>query len=179
MATELYGERIGDNAIRFQRVLPGPIDRVWAYLTESDTRATWLAAGETELEPGGKVEMIFRNKDLSAQADDPPPAKYADMPDCVSFCGRVIECDPPQLLVHSWESSEENTEVRYELSEQADGKVLLTLTHTRLDDREERLGVAAGWHTHLDILVDVMDGREPQPFWREHTRLEAHYTSVV
>jgi uncharacterized protein YndB with AHSA1/START domain len=32
-------------AIRFERLLPGPIERVWAYITDSSKRATWLAEG--------------------------------------------------------------------------------------------------------------------------------------
>jgi len=35
---------IKPSTIRFERLLPGPVERVWAYLTESKKRATWLAA---------------------------------------------------------------------------------------------------------------------------------------
>jgi hypothetical protein len=35
--------------------------------------------------------------------------------------------------------------------------------------------VAGGWHTHLGILVDHLNGRTPQPFWTTHARLEAEY----
>ena len=38
-----------------------------------------------------------------------------------------------------------------------------------------RLRVCGGWHTHLDILVDVLEGREPKAFWKTHTALEAEY----
>ena len=38
-----YGTLIGNNSIRFERLLPGPIERVWAYLVEPDKRALWLA----------------------------------------------------------------------------------------------------------------------------------------
>ena len=30
--------------VRIERILPGPVERVWAYLTESDKRKKWLAA---------------------------------------------------------------------------------------------------------------------------------------
>ena len=43
---------------RLERLLPGPIERVWAYVTESDKRATWLAGGEMELRVGGKVHAV-------------------------------------------------------------------------------------------------------------------------
>lgn len=35
-----YGMIIEPGTLRIQRLLPGPIERVWAYLTESDKRAT-------------------------------------------------------------------------------------------------------------------------------------------
>ena len=44
---ENYGEMLDDTTIRFERMLPGPIERVWEYITESDKRAKWLCAGDT------------------------------------------------------------------------------------------------------------------------------------
>ena len=44
-----YGVVIAPNTIRFERLLPGPIERVWAYLTESEKRAKWLASGAMDL----------------------------------------------------------------------------------------------------------------------------------
>ena len=58
------------STIRLERLLPGPVERVWAYLTESKKRATWLAAGEFDLRVGGKVELHFQNSKLS---DDVAP----------------------------------------------------------------------------------------------------------
>ena len=50
-----YGMIIEPGTLRIQRLLPGPIERVWAYLTESDKRATWLAAGAMTLENGAPL----------------------------------------------------------------------------------------------------------------------------
>ena len=44
----------------FVRQLPGPIERVWAFLTEPGKRARWLAGGPMELRVGGRVELQFR-----------------------------------------------------------------------------------------------------------------------
>ena len=38
-----YGVVAELRALRFERLLPGPIERVWAYLTESEMRAKWLS----------------------------------------------------------------------------------------------------------------------------------------
>jgi len=52
---------------------------------------------------------------------------------------------------------------------------LLVVTHRRLADHDAIISVAAGWHTHLDILLDRLEDREPAGFWATHTRLEAEY----
>ena len=96
-----YGVMLDESSVRFERLLPGPIERVWAFLTEGDKRARWLCGGETELEPGGHVDMHFHNASLS-QNDAGPPPKYADMPEKLSFAGTVVRCDPPRLLTYTW-----------------------------------------------------------------------------
>ena len=40
--------------VKVERLLPGPVERAWAYIVESDKRAKWLAAGEFDLRIGGK-----------------------------------------------------------------------------------------------------------------------------
>jgi uncharacterized protein YndB with AHSA1/START domain len=169
-----YGERIDDTTVRFERLLPGPIERVWEYLTDGDKRATWLCGGETELRVGGKVEMHFHNASLSTEPDIDPPAKYSDMPEKVSYTGTVTQCDPPRLLAFNWDVDDEPSEVRYELEEAGD-RVRLVLTHRKLASRDEVISASGGWHTHLDILEDVLSGREPKAFWKTHTPLEAEY----
>jgi uncharacterized protein YndB with AHSA1/START domain len=169
-----FGVLIDDNTVQFRRLLPGPIDRVWRYLTESEKRATWLAAGDTELRGGGSVELKFHNAGLSPQPDDPPPAKYKDLPEFMTFTGEVTRCEPPRLVSHTWLGDDEISEVTYELHGQGD-QVVMTLTHTRLVSRSMLTSVCSGWHTHLDILAEVMGDMEPGPFWRRHTVLEAAY----
>ena len=169
-----YGERLDESTVRFERLLPGPIERVWEYLTASDKRATWLAAGVTELEVGGKVEMHFHNASLSSRPDVPPPEKYRDLPEQMSFGGTVTRCEPPRLLAYTWDFENEHSEVCYELEQRGD-KVRLVLTHRNLASEDEILSVSGGWHTHLDILADVLEGREPRAFWKAHTANEAEY----
>ena len=47
-----YGVLAEPATLKIQRRLPGPIERVWAYLTESDLRRQWLAAGQMEMKVG-------------------------------------------------------------------------------------------------------------------------------
>lgn len=173
-----YGELLAPDTVRFQRLLPGDLDTVWRYLVDGEMRRKWLAAGDTEERVGGRVDLHFHNASLSSLPDDPPPEKYRDMPERPSYHGEVTACTPKTLLAHTWVGEDgENSEVTYELEQRDDG-VLLTLTHRRLTD-EMRTGVLGGWHTHLDILADVLAGEEPKPFWRTHTALEAEYEDRI
>lgn len=60
-----YGTFTSEAEVRFQRLLPGPIETVWEYLTDSEKRGTWLAKGTMELKVGGKVELNFLHSSLS------------------------------------------------------------------------------------------------------------------
>lgn len=172
-----HGILTSPDTIRFERLLPGPIERVWAHLVDSGKRALWLAGGPMPLAPGGDVELAFRNAELS-RGDDPAPEKYRDYANSGEVFGQVTACEPPRLLAFTWsdmpgEPEAEDSEVRFELETQGE-QVRLTLTHTRLLSNE-LLSVAGGWHAHLGILDDTLSGRDARPFWRTHTRLEAEY----
>ena len=49
------------------------------------------------------------------------------------------------------------------------------MIHRRLPDRETLLNVSAGWHMHLDLLVALARGEEPEPFWDGWSRLQKEY----
>ena len=59
-----FGALTDPGTLKIQRLLPGPIERVWAYLTESDLRRQWLAAGQMEMKVGAPVELVWRNDEL-------------------------------------------------------------------------------------------------------------------
>jgi uncharacterized protein YndB with AHSA1/START domain len=156
-----------------RRVLPGPIERVWAYLTESEKRGRWLASGPMELHVGGRVELNFRNAELTPHAE-PTPEKYKGRGECASVHGRITRCDAPRLLSYTWGGPSGESEVTFELTPQGED-VMLVLTHRRLGNRGAMVSVAGGWHTHLGILLDQLEGREPRPFWSTFEPLEAEY----
>jgi uncharacterized protein YndB with AHSA1/START domain len=169
-----YGELLDESTGRFERLLPGPIERVWSYLTESDKRARWLCGGDVESTVGGRVDMHFHNMSLSSDEDIPRPEKYRDMPEKMSFAGKVTRCEPPYVLAHTWEFGEESSEVCYELTKQGD-RVKLVLTHRRLETADTVLSVSGGWHTHLNVLVDVLCGDKPRPFYKMQMQYESDY----
>ena len=162
------------DTVRIERLLPGPIERIWAYLTEDQKRRQWMAAGPIELTTGGTVCHLFDNSKLTDR-DDRPPAKYAAHAGPVESRGTITACEPPRLLSYTWaEETGVPSKVRFDLTEQGN-KVLLVVTHSRISSHDMMLSFAAGWHTHLDILADRLNDREPSPFWPKHTALEAEY----
>lgn len=168
-----YGVVLEPTTVRFERVLPGPIERVWAFLTESEKRGRWLASDPMDLHEGGRVDLRFRHADLSP-TKEPTPERFKHMEDGDSLSGRITRCDPPRLLSYTWGEKPDDSEVTFELTPREE-EVLLVLTHRRLRDRREMVGVAGGWHTHLAILADNLQGLEPRPFWSTHARIDQEY----
>jgi uncharacterized protein YndB with AHSA1/START domain len=165
------------DAIRLERIVAGPIERVWSYLTEGDKRGTWLASGEMELLVGGRVEHVFRTSDLTRP--ETPRAKYWTRTGETRMRGFMVGCDPPRLLAYTWAGmATRDSEVSFELSSLGES-VLLVLTHRRLATRDDMVGVAGGWHTHLDMLCDRLAGRTPPPFCATYRRLEAEYEQRI
>lgn len=167
-----YGIRTAPDTVRVERLLPGPIERVWQYLTDGRLRAQWLAGGDMEPRIGGHVDLQFHNSALTGN-DDPPPAKYARYDDA-RMGGTITDYDPPRLLAYTWGEGDDASHVRFELGVRGE-QVQLVVTHSRLGSRDGMLSVAAGWHAHLDILRDRMTGHAPDGLWRAHARLEAEY----
>lgn len=162
-----YGVLTEPATLTIRRLLPGPIERIWAYLTDGELRRQWLAGGRMEMNVGAPFEFVWRNDELT----DPPGQRPAGFSDEFRMQSRITECDPPRRLSFTWEGS---GDVTFELERQ-DDEVLLTVIHRRLPDRATRLGVAAGWHVHLDILVARATGEEPEPFWDGWSQLRQEY----
>jgi uncharacterized protein YndB with AHSA1/START domain len=164
---EAYGVLTEPATLKIQRLLPGPIERVWAYLTESDLRRQWLAAGQMEMKVSAPFELVWRNDELT----DPPGQRPPSFPDEHRMQSRIVELNPPRKLAIAWGST---GGVSFDL-EPMGNDVLLTLIHRRLPDRSTVLNVGAGWHMHLDILVARARGQEPEPFWDGWSRLKKEY----
>ena len=168
-----YGIVTESGAVRFERLLPAPPERVWDYLTDSDLRRRWFAGGDMALRPGGELTLFFRNSELSP-ADEDVPEKFRKYEGFESK-GRVLRAEPPRLLVFEWfEESGPPTEVEFALERRGE-QTLLTLTHRRLASRDAMVDVSGGWHLHLDVLEDVLAGRSLRPFWARQGGLEAAY----
>lgn len=164
---DAYGALIEPTTLKIERLLPGPIERVWKYLTQSESRRQWLAAGEMELKADAPFEFVWRNDELT----DPPGQRPSGFGDEHRMQSRITAFDPPHKLAFTWQGS---GEVSFEMEPQGDA-VLLTVIHRRLPNRATLLRVAAGWHMHLDLLADRTSGKRSEPFWDGWSRLAKEY----
>jgi uncharacterized protein YndB with AHSA1/START domain len=125
--------------VRFTRYYDAAPHDVWAALTEPESLARWLApTGNIDLSPGGPFE-------LRLQEDE-------------TLVARVRAVTPPRLLELEWvDPGEEPSVVRFELSRDGDGTVLV-LDHRRID---ARIGMRymARWWPHLERLDSVVGRR--------------------
>ena len=160
-------------SVRLERLLPGPIERVWAYLTEADKRATWFAGGTFDLRVGGRAELHFDHSNISSEkTPDEYKSKKSD------WSETITRVEPPRLLSYTFGPAGPESEVTFELETR--GKdVLLVITHRRIVDRKTMVGVAGGWDAHVGILSDRLNGVEPRPFWTTHARLKREYEAKL
>lgn len=160
------GVFIDRSTVRFERLLPGPIERVWDYLTKSEFLETWLASAKADLRPGGEITLAFTFSALDECSD--------------SVCRGVIqECEPPHLFAYTWREfdaagrEKPASLVRFELSVEG-GDVRLILNHRKLAPAEI-VGFGAGWDSHLNYLAARLSGRPVKPFAEIFAAAMKHY----
>ena len=163
----IRGTLTDGNTLRIQRRLPGPIERVWSYLTDSDLRRQWLASGTMALEPGASFELIWRNDELSGSAAERPEGFSAESRATCQF----VEVEPPRRMRYIWPGA---GEVSIEL-EAMGSEVMLTLTHRQLVGERLILNVCAGWHSHLALLVAQVEGTARPSLWSTWKLLRKDY----
>jgi uncharacterized protein YndB with AHSA1/START domain len=137
------GQELRVPAIRFERLLPGPAEKVWEHLTLPHKLAGWYGQ-DSEIEPreGGRVQLLGGH-----------------------IRGVVTQWKPPRKLIYTWnvfapgetESPYPESYLCFELAPRQD-RVLLTLFHVPVLERFEKQN-AMGWHTFLDMLAAALEGR--------------------
>ena len=138
----MHGQIIADGdryQVRFERLYPRPIDKVFAALTVPERLAAWLGAAEIEPRTGGRFVLVFAD----------PPYRME---------GEVTAYAPPALFEFSWPEAPDGPPslVRFALT--AEGVATrLILTHSFIA-RDALANAAAGWHEHLERLDLASDG---------------------
>jgi uncharacterized protein YndB with AHSA1/START domain len=162
-----YGVLNEDATLTIKRLLPGPIDRLWDYLTQGDLRRQWLAAGEMTGGQGTSFELVWRNDELTMPSGNKPEG-FGDEHRLTS---EITDWEPPRRLGFTWGNT---GGVTFELEPIGDA-VMLTLTHRRIAERSSQLNISAGWHAHLDVLTARIAGEAPEPFWDHWVGLKSEY----
>ncbi|MFD8457256.1 SRPBCC family protein [Streptomyces antimycoticus] len=127
----------GRSALRLERRLAHPPEKVWRALTDPAQLVHWFPSEvQVELEVGGRMGFVF------------PGREAPDMD------GVVTELDPPHVFTFTWGEDE----LRWELRPEGDGCVL-TLTHT-FGDRFGAASFASGWHACITGLAALLGGEE-------------------
>ena len=180
MAEEIepLGKLLENGTIIFERRLPGPIERIWAYIIDGDMRARWLAGGDMPTTAGATGVLEFHHSTLT---DDQPPAKYAGFDRPMTMDYEVVASRPPHHISFTWpEVGPHNPHnrlsiVAIDLAEAGD-QVVLRLTHSQVGhDTDNLVGLLGGWQTHLGLLADAAAGGEKRPFWATHVQNEKLY----
>ncbi len=136
----------GRPALRFERVLPHPPQRVWRALTEPEEMFAWHPTpARFEPRAGGRVD--YDSKGHIAGMED----------------GEVTAYEEPRLLAYTWgvEEGLQPDHLRWELSPHDDG-CLLILVHS-FSDRFKAARDGAGWHVCLDSLAALLAGQPDPP----------------
>ena len=157
---------INPGTLRFERMLPGSVERVWSYLTDAKKLAAWFAGGEFDLRLGGQIWLEF---------DHALESRYRDL---ATFHGRITRLEPPFALAYAWRADGHDSEVSIELTPQGKS-VLLVITHRGLGARYEAVGVASAWDAHTGVLADVLAGEKPRSFWSTHERVHRRYAATL
>lgn len=166
-----HGKLIAAGTLQFKILLPGTPEDLWEYLTKSEKRGQWLASGEMQVRAGGKLTLKFDHNSLSEE-EDPIPEKFKQYEKGDTMEAKVLLVEPPKKLSFTWAG---DSVVTLELKPKEDN-VLLVLTHKGLgDDPDTLVGVAAGWHTHLNILENKLWAKKPAGFWKNYIKYEQEY----
>jgi uncharacterized protein YndB with AHSA1/START domain len=174
-------QKIDDHTIQFVRILPGPIEKVWSFLEDSDKRGQWFARGKLASKVGETFEMQFKHSDLSPhQATAPERMAEIDKTGHGST-NRLLAFEPPHRLSFTFGSDtrpETASRVEFLLAQEgapADNKVRLTLTHSQIPDRDYMRNVSGGWHAHLAVLQYRAEGQTPPAFWDIWRKFDSVY----
>lgn len=173
-----YANKMSTHAIRLTRDLPGPIERVWAYLVESEKRGKWFASGTMPLEVDAQTILHFDHNSLTDH-EEPIPESHKQVEGGIDIPVYLTACEPPHVLAWGQEPGRlETSDVIFELVP-ADNRVQMTITQKKLGDRAMMVDVSAAWHIHCDVLEAVLNAQAPPPFWSKLTRLKSEYAERI
>jgi uncharacterized protein YndB with AHSA1/START domain len=141
------GTSTGSGGIRIERVLPRPVEDVFAAWTDPERMRRWLSpTGRAEVHAdvvvGGRLRVVMVGDGVR-----------------IEHHGEFLEVRPPTRLSFTWRSPYTGVEpsvVTVELHD-AGGSTRLVLEHDRLPP-EETTSHEGGWEAILDRLAIALHG---------------------
>jgi uncharacterized protein YndB with AHSA1/START domain len=158
-------ERVAPDAIRLERVLDAPVEKVWRYLTEAELRSQWFMGG-TDATGVGEFDLLVDHDRLSDEVV-PYPESYAAHKGA-KWTEKVTRFEPPRLLETTFQSGKNGT-VTYELFPEGD-RTRLVLTHSGITSGTGAQDFGSGWNSHLTVLEERLAGRSVKNFWALHAQ---------
>jgi len=155
--------------LRFERLLPAPVETVWKYLTESDLRRRWFMGGSLDGRVGGDIEFIFDHDQLSDN-DVSMPERFAGNVGR-RWTEKVVRYDPPHAIAYTF-GSDADSIATFELADAGNGKTRLTLVHSGIKNAGQAANFGGGWASHLAVLEARLEGRGVPDFWALHRDAE-------
>jgi uncharacterized protein YndB with AHSA1/START domain len=177
MAMDNYGKLVNPHTVVFERLLPGPVERVFDYLWNEEKRKTWFTTGAMPTKVGERFRMHWQHREYSPHPSTPPDHMKEMDKNGHSDYFTLLAYEPPYRLAYTFgeEKLKGNpTEVEFLLKPEGD-KVRLILTHSKVPDRSYALGVSRGWHSHLDVLEYQLKNETPPGFWDVFRRYDGVY----
>lgn len=173
--TDGYAKLVTSAQLEIERVLPGSCQRVWEYLTDPELRKLWFCGGATGNQPGEEFVMEFDHSRLSTKS----PPEGSDCGNAMVMNGTIITFEPPHKLSYRWPGmGDEDSVVTIQLTEEGKN-TRLRLVHSRLSNPDFQRGASTGWHTHLDLLVDLVQGKPARDFWVHFEKLKSEYDNRI
>jgi uncharacterized protein YndB with AHSA1/START domain len=150
-----------DHLLRYELRLPHPVVRVWAAVATPEGLPTWLAAADV-LEPriGGAVTLRW----LAVPDQWAPPTGDAEGRQTVAD-GTVTAWDVEHVAEYTVTV---HGRIRFHLEPWIEVGTTLRFTNEFRGTDEQRVDRLAGWHHHLELLADALDGR-PMTDWSTWT----------
>jgi uncharacterized protein YndB with AHSA1/START domain len=146
-----------DVTVEFSLVVPASAAQVWSALTDPSTISQWLADAEFDAQPGGKVHLVWDDEN--------------------EMHGTVIVASAPNHLSYSWIEPDGTSELSFKIRGIDDETSQIVLTH-RGTSNKNAPGFGAGWHAHLESLLQVLMGADTSSTIRD-TRYEELRPSYV
>lgn len=137
-------------------------DQVYRILIRTTRQAVWDAITRPEF-----TTQYFHGARVETTAEPGTPFRYHSA-DGQSLWGdeTVLEVDPPRRLVVGWRSlwdpelaAEPSSRVTWEIEDQGDGVVMVTVVHDRLGESPRTAATVSGvgWMTVLSGLKSVLE----------------------